>query len=283
MLLTEKRSDARSWTKDQSGARVALVPTMGALHRGHLALIERARLSADRVVLSIFVNPLQFGPSEDFHRYPREPARDLELAEAAGVDMVFAPSVAEMYPDGEPWIAVVPERGADRLDGATRPDHFRGVLTVVAKLFGTIRPDCAVFGQKDLQQLTLIRRMSADLDFGIEIIAAPTVRDPDGLALSSRNQYLSPEERQRALTLPAALRECRRLFDQGEVRPDVYIEAMRDQLNAAARVDYAEVVDPDTLEPVDRVTTGVICAVAASVGTTRLIDNAVLGTGPQSE
>lgn len=278
MLLTETRSDARSWTKDQKGARIALVPTMGALHQGHLSLVERARASADRVALSIFVNPLQFGPSEDLQRYPRDLDRDMALAEAAGVDMVFAPSAAEMYPDGEPWIAVVPERGADRLDGLNRPGHFRGVLTVVAKLFGIIRPDSAIFGQKDLQQLTLIRRMAADLNFAIEIIAAPTVRDDDGLALSSRNQYLSGEERERALALPAALGECERLFRSGESEPAVYIEAMRERIGAAGLVEYAEVVDPETLEPVVQVGSGAVCAVAARIGKTRLIDNAALGT-----
>lgn len=278
MLLTETRSDARSWTKDQRGARIALVPTMGALHQGHLSLVERARASADRVALSIFVNPLQFGPSEDLQRYPRDLDRDMALAEAAGVDMIFAPSAAEMYPDGEPWIAVVPERGADRLDGANRPGHFRGVLTVVAKLFGIIRPDSAIFGQKDLQQLTLIRRMAADLNFAIEIIAAPTVRDDDGLALSSRNQYLSGEERERALALPAALGECERLFRSGESEPAVYIEAMRERIGAAGLVEYAEVVDPETLESVVQVGSGAVCAVAARIGKTRLIDNAALGT-----
>ncbi len=278
MLLTETRSDARSWTKDQKGARIALVPTMGALHQGHLSLVERARASADRVALSIFVNPLQFGPSEDLQRYPRDLDRDMALAEAAGVDMIFAPSAAEMYPDGEPWIAVVPERGADRLDGLNRPGHFRGVLTVVAKLFGIIRPDSAIFGQKDLQQLTLIRRMAADLNFAIEIIAAPTVRDDDGLALSSRNQYLSGEERERALALPAALGECERLFRSGESEPAVYIEAMRERIGAAGLVEYAEVVDPETLESVVQVGSGAVCAVAARIGKTRLIDNAALGT-----
>ena len=277
MLLTETRSDARSWTEDQKGARVALVPTMGALHRGHLSLVERARAAADRVVLSIFVNPLQFGPTEDLQRYPRDLDRDGALAREVGVDMIFAPSVLEMYPDGEPWVSVVPDRGADRLDGASRPGHFRGVLTVVAKLFGIIRPDSAVFGQKDLQQLTLIRRMTTDLDLGVEIIAAPIVRDVDRLALSSRNQLLSSAERERALALPAALSDCVRLFERGETRPEPYLEAMRTRIRPADQLDYAAVVDPDTLGPVTRVEAGAVCAIAARVGNTRLIDNVILG------
>lgn len=279
MLLTATRSDAGAWTARQrkEGLRVALVPTMGALHRGHLSLIEQARDAADRVALSIFVNPLQFGPSEDFERYPRDLERDLDLAAAAGVDMVFAPPTTEMYPEGDPWVSVVPERGADGLDGASRPGHFRGVLTVVAKLFGIVRPDAAIFGQKDLQQLTLIRRMVRDLELGIEIIAAPIVRDPDGLALSSRNRYLSPEERVRAAALPEALRDCQMLFESGEVRPEPYLEAMRSRIVPSAQLEYAEVVSQETLEPVEAVTSGVVCAVAARVGKTRLIDNAILG------
>lgn len=284
MELTATRADARAWIarERQKGARIAFVPTMGALHRGHLSLVERARKGADRVVMSIFVNPLQFGPSEDFHRYPRPIDRDCELAADAGVDMLFAPTVDEMYPGGEPWVTVVPDRGADRLDGASRPGHFRGVLTVVARLFGIVRPDLAVFGQKDLQQLTLIRRMVKDLEMGVEIIGAPIVREADGLALSSRNQYLSGEERSRATVLSAALRDCLQLFAKGVTDPGAYAEAMRSRISPVAELEYAEVVNPETLDPVADVESGVVCAVAARVGKTRLIDNAILGAPFQS-
>jgi pantoate--beta-alanine ligase len=251
---------------------------MGYLHAGHLSLIELASRNAERVAVSIFVNPLQFGPTEDLARYPRDLDRDLELARGAGAELVFAPSVAEMYPDGEPWVAVVPERGADVLDGASRPGHFRGVLTVVAKLFGIFQPDAAVFGQKDYQQLTLIRRMVADLDLPVEIVAGPIVREADGLAMSSRNVYLSPDERRRALALHGALEECRLLFASGEAGADAYRRALRAIDGAGVEVDYGEVVDPHTLEPVERVTEGAVCAIAARVGRTRLIDNAVLGS-----
>jgi pantoate--beta-alanine ligase len=251
---------------------------MGYLHAGHLSLIEIAGRNAERVAVSIFVNPLQFGPTEDLARYPRDLDRDLELARGAGADLVFAPSVEEMYPDGEPWVAVVPERGADVLDGASRPGHFRGVLTVVAKLFGIFQPDAAVFGQKDYQQLTLIRRMVADLELPVEVLAGPIVRESDGLAMSSRNVYLSPDERRRALALHGALEECRLLFASGEAGADAYRRVLRAVDGAGVEVDYGEVVDPHTLEPVERVTEGAVCAIAARVGRTRLIDNAVLGS-----
>jgi pantoate--beta-alanine ligase len=251
---------------------------MGYLHAGHLSLIEIAGRNAERVAVSIFVNPLQFGPAEDLARYPRDLDRDLELARGAGADLVFAPSVEEMYPDGEPWVAVVPERGAEVLDGASRPGHFRGVLTVVAKLFGIFQPGAAVFGQKDYQQLTLVRRMVADLDLPVEIVAGPIVREPDGLAMSSRNVYLSPDERRRALALHGALEECRLLFASGEAGADASRRALRAVDGAGVEVDYGEVVDPHTLEPVDRVAAGAVCAIAARVGRTRLIDNEVLGS-----
>jgi pantoate--beta-alanine ligase len=261
-----------------AGKRVALVPTMGYLHEGHLKLIDRARDEADFVAVSVFVNPLQFGPSEDLARYPRDLPRDLDLAFGRGADLVFAPSAAEMYPDGEPRVAVVPdEEMAARLCGASRPGHFRGVLTVVAKLFGIFTPDVAVFGQKDYQQATLIRRMVGDLDLPVRIELAATVREADGLAMSSRNTYLSPREREQALALSRGLRRARDLFAAGETDAGVLREAVWTALSVpGVEPEYAEVADGRTLAPVVRVVPGTVVAVAARVGKTRLIDNAVL-------
>jgi pantoate--beta-alanine ligase len=279
MEVVATKEAVRRWSAAarSDGARTALVPTMGYLHAGHLSLIELARRNAERVAVSVFVNPLQFGPGEDLDRYPRDLDRDVGLARDAGADLVFAPTAREMYPDGEPWIAVVPERGADVLCGASRPGHFRGVLTVVAKLFGLFRPDVAVFGRKDFQQLALIRRMVADLDVPVEIVAGETVREPDGLAMSSRNAYLSPSERERALALSRALAECRALLASGERDPERYRRALRGIDGEGVVVEYGEVVDARTLEPVERVEVGSVCALAARVGGTRLIDNTVLG------
>jgi pantoate--beta-alanine ligase len=259
--------------------RIALVPTMGALHEGHLSLLDHARREADWVALSIFVNPLQFGPTEDLDRYPRTLERDLELAAARGVDLVFAPSAAEMYPEGEPRVSVVAAGSlAERLDGAARPGHFRGVLTVVAKLFGIFHPDVAVFGQKDFQQAALIRRMAADLDLGVEVRVAPTVREADGLAMSSRNVYLSAAERLRALGLSRGLERASALFGSGERDAEVLRAALRHALEASGvQEEYAELANPATLEPVVRAEAGTVVLVAARVGVTRLIDNTVLG------
>lgn len=278
MRLVRTKAEVAEWSREahRAGEAVALVPTMGYLHAGHLSLVRDAMRRADRVGMSIFVNPLQFGAGEDLDRYPRDLERDLEMARDAGVDLVFAPSVEEMYPDGEPWVSVVPDRGADRLCGASRPGHFRGVLTVVAKLFGIFDPDVAVFGQKDYQQLTLIRRMAEGLDMRVAVEGAPIVRDPDGLAMSSRNAYLSPDERARALSLSRGLAECISLFERGEADADAYRSSMRSAVDGAVELEYAEVVDPRTLEPVERVFDGAVCAVAGRVGDTRLIDNAVL-------
>lgn len=257
--------------------RIALVPTMGALHAGHLALVDRARAEADWIGLSIFVNPLQFGPAEDLDRYPRDLERDANLAAERGVDLLFAPTVAEMYPDGEPQVTVAPGGGADRLCGASRPGHFGGVLTVAAKLFGIFEPDVAVFGQKDFQQASLIRRMVHDLSLPVRIAVAPIVRDGDGLALSSRNAYLSPPEREQARALSRGIERTRALFAAGEVDADALRARLRATVAAAgARVEYADCVDPDTLQPVARAAPGTVCLVAAHVGTTRLIDNVVL-------
>ncbi len=263
----------------QNGSRIALVPTMGFLHEGHLSLIDRARTLADCVVISVFVNPLQFGPTDDLERYPRALGRDAELASARGADLLFAPSVTEMYPDGEPRVSVVPGPEAERLCGVSRPGHFRGVLTIVAKLFGIVQPDAAVFGQKDAQQAALIRRMVRDLDMPVQVEIAPTVREPDGLALSSRNVYLSPDERDRALALVGGLNRCQALFAAGETDPEVLRAALRHALNApGVEAEYAEVVDSARFAPLQRVVSGTVCAVAARLGTTRLIDNLVLGS-----
>jgi pantoate--beta-alanine ligase len=261
-----------------AGKTIGLVPTMGFLHEGHLSLLDFARERADFVALSIFVNPLQFGPAEDLERYPRDLERDLELAAGRGTDLVFTPPPAEMYPHGEPHVAVVPDdRIAGQLCGASRPGHFRGVLTVVAKLFGIFTPDVAVFGQKDWQQATLIRRMADDLDMPVRVEVAPIVREPDGLAMSSRNVYLSAEERERALALSRALGRCRELFSAGETDAEVLRAALLSTMKVpGVEPEYGEVVDPRTLEAVVKAGPGAVCAVAARVGGTRLIDNAVL-------
>lgn len=261
----------------RAGFRVALVPTMGYLHDGHLALVERARALADCVVVSIFVNPLQFGPSEDLERYPRDLERDARLASQRGADLLFAPTPDEMYPNGEPHVAIVPGAEAELLCGASRPGHFRGVLTVVAKLFAIVQPDSAVFGQKDFQQAALIRQMVRDLDMPVQLDIAPTVRDVDGLALSSRNVYLSGADRTRALSLFSGLDRCRMLFAAGETDAEVLRAALRHALDTSGvSMEYAEVVDPETLAPVRHARRGAVCAVAAGVGRTRLIDNLVL-------
>jgi pantoate--beta-alanine ligase len=228
-------------------------------------------------MLSIFVNPQQFGPSEDLERYPRDLERDLELAASRATDLVFAPTAAEMYPRGEPAVQVVPGPLADRLCGATRPGHFRGVLTVVAKLFGIFQPDVAIFGQKDFQQAALIRRMADDLDIPVRVEVAPIVREADGLAMSSRNVYLSAAERTSALALHKALERARGLYGAGEVDAAALRAALWSTMSVpGVEPEYAEVFDPRTLEPVVRAVPGTVMAVAARVGRTRLIDNAIL-------
>ena len=251
---------------------------MGFLHEGHLRLVDRARELTDRVVLSIFVNPLQFGPHEDLARYPRDLDRDRALAKARGVDCLFVPTAAAMYPT-EPVARVVPGPAADTLEGAARPGHFSGVLTVVAKLFHLVEPDAAVFGRKDFQQAMLVKRMVQDLDFPIALDIAPTVRELDGLALSSRNTYLTPDQRRNAVALSRALRAIEQAWRAGEAEPTalqrVGLEAMRapDVIS-----EYCALVDED-LQPVTRVTPRTVAAVAARVGKTRLLDNVVLGEG----
>lgn len=275
------RAEARAWAAAvrADGGRVGLVPTMGALHAAHTSLVEIAQSAGARVALSVFVNPLQFGPGEDFERYPRDLEADFVLAAEAGAELVFAPAAREMYPEGEPWIVVEPVKGADRLCGLSRPGHFRGVLTVVQKLFGIFTPDVAVFGQKDYQQLTLLRRMVRDLDGAVEIAAAPIMRDPDGLAMSSRNRYLDPAQRDLALALPRALAECARAFEAGERRASEFRRRLHQAGGTGVSLEYGEVVDPATLEPLEAAEAGAVCLLAARVGTTRLIDNVILGSG----
>jgi pantoate--beta-alanine ligase len=261
----------------RAGRRVAFVPTMGALHEGHLSLVDLARRKADMVVVSVFVNPTQFAPGEDFERYPRDLVRDARLVAERGAALVFAPDVDEMYP--RPLLTRVTMHGiTDDLEGARRPGHFDGVLTVVAKLFHIVEPEVAVFGQKDAQQAAAIRRMVADLDFPVEIVVGATARDPDGLALSSRNAYLSADERREALALRAALGRAERLAAEGVADAAPLLDAMRDELSRhpAIDVDYVALVERDSFRPVDRVTSPAVAAVAARVGGTRLIDNVVI-------
>lgn len=280
MIVTRTR-DELSRALDQlrsDGSSFALVPTMGFLHEGHLSLVDVARAEADRVAMSVFVNPLQFGPGEDYEEYPRDPERDRELARGRGTDLLFAPAAEEMYPDGPPVVSVDPGPPARHLCGAHRPGHFRGVLTVVARLFGLFRPEVAVFGRKDYQQGVLIRRMARDLEHGVRVVLAPVVREEDGLALSSRNANLEPDERREAARISSALERARERFAGGESGADALRSAMREEVEASPllRLQYAEVADPETLEPLEVAKPGAVVAIAAFAGETRLIDNAVL-------
>jgi pantoate--beta-alanine ligase len=262
-----------------AGKRIVLVPTMGYLHEGHLALVDSARQHADIVVMSIYVNPLQFGPSEDLARYPRDLERDVAMAGARGVNYVFAPDDHEMYGDLKTAVTVHAPKLSDRMCGHFRPGHFEGVLTVVAKLFNIVRPDVAVFGQKDFQQAMLIRRMVRDLSFDIDIVVTPIVREADGLAMSSRNIYLSSEERRAALALSQSLRAAQDQYRAGERNVHWLITSVRSMLQSAegVRMQYAEIVDPQTLEAPAVANDDSVIAVAAFVGKTRLIDNVILG------
>jgi pantoate--beta-alanine ligase len=272
--LDDALAQARS-----AGRRIGLVPTMGYLHEGHLSLIDIARRSCDTVVVSVFVNPLQFGPGEDLDRYPRDIERDAELAAARGTDVLFVPPMEEIYPSGDVEVVVDAPRLSDRLCGAFRPGHFRGVLTVVAKLLNIVAPAVAVFGRKDYQQLALIRRMVSDLDMGVSIVAGPIVREPDGLAMSSRNVYLAQDEREQATLLSRGLRDANTAFAAGETGEAALVRTVRDRLDTGPliRTQYIQLVDPDELGPVETAIRGSVLAVAAHVGATRLIDNLALG------
>lgn len=258
---------SRQWRRD--GLGIGLVPTMGALHAGHLSLIEEARRENARVVVSLFVNPIQFGPGEDFSRYPRDPAKDAELLAQVGITAVYQPAVEVMYPPGSSTRVHV-SGVSDLLEGAARPGHFEGVATVVSKLFIAVEPDQAYFGQKDAQQAAVVKRMARDLDFPVTIRVCPTVREADGLALSSRNAYLSPKERDASVCLSAALRLAADAYANGERRPDELRQALRARIDAEslARVEYAEVVDPETFAA-----PGSLAVLAVRIGRTRLIDN----------
>lgn len=278
LAVLSTAQDMRSWSDAarRDGRTIGFVPTMGALHHGHASLVRAARATCARVVVSIFVNPTQFGPTEDFGRYPRTFDADRALCAREGADVVFAPSVDDMYPPGGETSVDVGALGAV-LCGASRPGHFRGVATVVTKLFSIVAPHRVYFGQKDYQQTVVIRRLVEDLRLGIEVVVCPTVRDPDGLAASSRNAYLSAEERQSALRIPAALGEAGRLIAAGERSAGKIRDALEVLLSSvsAACVDYVAVVDPDTLQPLERLTGRVVVALAVRIGSTRLIDNAV--------
>lgn len=273
--VDEMRAARRWWASESVG----LVPTMGFLHAGHLSLVERARAENDQVVVSIFVNPTQFGPHEDLSRYPRDLPRDLAMLEAAGADVVFTPSAEQVYPAGFGTYVEPTSVLAERLEAATRPGHFRGVATVVTKLLLIVAPERVYFGQKDAQQVAVVRRMVADLNLPVEVRVLPTVREPDGLAMSSRNKYLGPEDRAAAIVLNRALRAGAAAFERRPEggAPDV-IAAMTAVVAAEprAQLDYADVCDPDTFAPLTELHAPALLAIAAKVGPARLIDNFLL-------
>ncbi len=277
MKIETRIAAVRLWRQSTVGT-VGLVPTMGYLHEGHLSLVRRARAQNDRVAASLFVNPTQFGPAEDLGRYPRNLQRDQQLLEDAGCDLLFVPPVEEMYPPG---CETTVEAGsvASRLEGERRPGHFRGVATVVVKLFGVFDPTRAYFGQKDAQQLVVIRRVVKDLNLPVEIVACPTVREPDGLAMSSRNSYLNEQERAAAPVLHRALTTARNCFERGERRAGELRQVMREVLAAEplAKVDYVSVADLKTLEELEIVRGLALLSLAVHIGPARLIDNIVLG------
>jgi pantoate--beta-alanine ligase len=279
MLIISRAADMTVFTKaaHRAGKRVGFVPTMGALHEGHLSLVRAAREHCEVVVVSIFVNPTQFGPNEDFAKYPRTFERDRAMLESEKADCIFSPTVDEMYPPGATaWVTV--EGLSDKLDGRSRPGHFRGVTTVVSKLFNIVQPDSAFFGQKDAAQVAIIRKMVRDLNFDVQIVVCPIVRESDGLAMSSRNAYLSLEERKRALVLSRSLRHVQTLVEQGETNSAALIAAGKQVIAAESlvKLDYFEIVDRDSLDPLANVSRGALVAVAAYVGNTRLIDNTII-------
>ncbi len=277
--IEEVRAQVRAWK--QEGLTVGLVPTMGYLHEGHASLVDKAVSQCDRVVASDFVNPTQFGPNEDLEAYPRDFDRDCALLEAHGCHMVFYPEVSEMYaPDAATYVEILSDM-PKQLCGQTRPIHFRGVCTVVSKLFNIVTPDKAFFGQKDAQQLAIIRRMVRDLSYGIEIVGCPIVREPDGLAKSSRNTYLNPQERQAALVLSQAVRLGQTMVEEGETDARRIVDAMTAHIQAEplARIDYVSAVDGVTMLPVETIQGSVLVAMAVYIGKTRLIDNFIVEKG----
>ena len=261
------------------GERIGLVPTMGALHIGHISLIEAAVKQCEFVVVSIFVNPTQFGPGEDFEKYPRPLEADLDICKKAGVNLVFAPGPEQMYP-GENFTWVNVEKLTEPLCGKSRPGHFRGVTTVCAKLFNIVRPDIAFFGQKDAQQAIVIRRMVADLNMPLEIVICPTIREPDGLAVSSRNQYLDRQQRQDATYVYKSIEKCREMVNAGKIETQEIIEEMKKvlQQKSSIEIEYISIVDSETLASIDRINGKVLAAVAVRLGPARLIDNILIDT-----
>ncbi len=277
MQVLSTVGDMRACRAARQQGSLGLVPTMGALHAGHISLVRAARAQCEVVAASIFVNPTQFGPNEDFAKYPRSFEQDCALLEAEGVALVFAPRPEEMYPAGATTFVEVKGIG-DRLDGASRPGHFRGVATIVAKLFHIVAPDKAFFGQKDAAQVAVLRRMVRDLNFNLELVVCPIVREPDGLALSSRNRYLSAQERAQALVLSRALDALSETYHAGQKQVGPLLDAARSVMATEpdVRIDYLEIVDPDTLLPLSEAASGALVAIAAQVGSTRLIDNTLL-------
>jgi pantoate--beta-alanine ligase len=277
ILSSAAQMTAFSRAAQRERKRVGFVPTMGALHEGHLSLVRAARAQCDVVVVSIFVNPTQFGPNEDLTKYPRTFDQDKAMLEREGVDCIFYPSVEEMYPTGAAtWVTV--EGLSEKLDGRSRPGHFRGVTTVVSKLFNIVQPHAAFFGQKDAAQVAIIRKMVRDLNFSVQIVVCPIVRESDGLAMSSRNAYMNLQERKQALVLSRSMKRVQSLVEQDERSADKLIAAGKQVVEEepAVRLDYFEIVNPDTLDPVKDVANGALVAVAAYVGPTRLIDNLLL-------
>ena len=278
MLILTSAAEVTAVSKEahRAGKRVGFVPTMGALHQGHLSLVRTARAQSDVVIVSVFVNPRQFGPTEDFSKYPREPEKDAAMLAAEKTDYLFLPSVEEMYPPGATsWVSV--EGLSEKLDGRSRPGHFHGVTTVVAKLFNIVQPDLAFFGQKDAAQVAIVNKMVCDLNFDVRIVVCPIVREADGLAMSSRNAYLNPEQRKQALVLYRSLMRVQMLADRGESSSS-RLKVAGEQVMAeepAVKLDYFEIVDRATLDPVSDISSGALIAVAAYAGNTRLIDNIV--------
>ena len=273
--IKDVRERVNAWKRE--GLTVGFVPTMGYLHEGHKSLMQAARANNDKVVVSVFVNPMQFGPNEDLESYPRDFEKDSALCESVGVDLIFHPEPEEMYADG--FCSYVDMNGlTTELCGKSRPIHFRGVQTVVLKLFNIVKPDRAYFGQKDAQQLAVIKRMVKDLNVDTEIVGCPIVREADGLAKSSRNTYLNPDERKAALILSRSLKLGRKLIENGETDAKAVIKAITDSINTEpfAKIDYVDVVDFDTITPVDRIGKSVLVAIAVYVGKTRLIDNFII-------
>jgi pantoate--beta-alanine ligase len=283
MLILTSAAEVTAVSKEahRAGKRVGFIPTMGALHQGHLSLVRTARAQSDVVIASVFVNPTQFGPKEDFSKYPRDTEKDSAMLAAEKTDYLFLPAVEEMYPPGATtWVTV--QGLSDKLDGRSRPGHFHGVTTVVANLFNIVQPDMAFFGQKDAAQVAIVKKMVRDLNFDVRIVVCPIIRETDGLAMSSRNAYLNPEQRKQALVLYRSLMRVQTLADQGE-SSSARLKVAGEQVMAeepAVKPDYFEIVSRDTLESVADISSGALVAVAAYVGTTRLIDNiVVMGKG----